>query len=236
MKKFILTLTALVAMAVQADAQTFTFQKGDTVKAVASESGVELKNNVTNTTSGTYKITWKIIYHNLPAAPSKWNTGFGLCDNKLCYANTILTGTSQTSVDVTAGSTMPFYITYSDLAGATETGPLYISVELTQGSFKDTCTFVLSKWATSVNNISNKSDNISLYPNPATNEVNVIFNGMNDVKSVGIYNLIGKLQSIYKVSGTSANINVENLPSGIYLMRLMDNQGHPVAVRKFNKQ
>lgn len=235
MKKFVLTLTAILGLAVVSDAQSFTFQKGDTVKGVASDLGIELHNDINNTTSSAYKITWKIISHNLPAS-SKWQSSFGLCDNKLCYGSTILAGSTQTTDDIAASSPMTFKIMTGDLSGVTQNGPFYISVQATQGSFIDTTTFILNKWATNVSNVNKNNDNVALYPNPAKDDINVVFNGLNDIKTVGIYNLIGKMQSIYKVSGSSANINVSNLPSGIYLVRLMDNQGHVVAIRKFNKQ
>jgi hypothetical protein len=234
MKKFILTLTALVAMVIGTNAQSFMAAK-DTAKGYASDAGIELHNDITNKTSSPIKITWRIISETLPDSPSKWDLNFGLCDNVTCYARSILKGNTVTTDDIPGNGTMGFKISTGDLSGVTNMNtPYYVNVELVNGSTTDTVTFSISKWSTSVSNVS-RNDNVSLYPNPARNEVNVVFNGMNEVRTVGIYNLIGKLQSIYKVSGTSANINIETLPSGIYLMRLMDNQGHPVAIRKFNK-
>ncbi len=234
MKKFVLTLTAILGLALQSEAQSIKIAK-DTVKGVATENGIDLHNDITNLTSSTITINWRILNTNITTASGKWYSAFGLCDNKTCYNNGVLAGSSKTTLDVAGNATMDFKISITDLAGVTNNGPFYVTVEASNGTTLDTATFVLSKWATNVNNINKSNDNVSLYPNPATNEVNVVFNGLSDVKTVGIYNLIGKLQSIYKVSGTSANINVETLPSGIYLLRLMDSQGHPVVIRKFNK-
>jgi hypothetical protein len=77
---------------------------------------------------------------------------------------------------------------------------------------------------------------VSLYPNPANSEVNVVYDEAADIKSIGIYNIIGKLMTVYKVSGKSANLNIENIPAGIYFVRLLNGQGQVVVTRKFTKQ
>ncbi|MBL7683147.1 MAG: T9SS type A sorting domain-containing protein [Flavipsychrobacter sp.] len=240
MKKLILSLSVILCIGASNEANAqFTLAK-DTAKGVASDYGLKVTNTLTNTSGGTIQVDWKILSHNIPTTGSNtWYVNFGLCDNKLCYDNSILSGAvTQTTFDIPAAGNMPFYISYTNaIASATTFGPYYVSVELSQGSNKDTATFIMNKWTTGISNTATKNaDNIVVYPNPAGDDVNVVFTGMNEVKTIGIYNLIGKMVSVYKVSGTSANMNVANVPSGIYLIRLMDNQGHVVATRKFNKQ
>jgi hypothetical protein len=239
MKKFILGLIVVLSVGSQniASAQSFTIDK-DTAKGVANDNGAKVICNITNTTPGTIKLDWKVLSHNLPAAPSAWTTDFGLCDNQYCYISSILSGSTQTTLDIPANGTMPMYITYgTGISAATTFGPYHVTAEVSQGSTKDTVTFIVNKWTTSVNNVASKStDNVVLYPNPVRSDLNVVFTGMNEVKSLGIYNLIGKQVSAYKVNGTSASVSMDNMPSGIYMLRLMDGQGRVVAVRKFNKQ
>lgn len=239
MKKFILGLIVILGVSSQnnASAQSFTLDK-DTAKTVISDNGGKATCNITNTTPGAIKLDWKIISTNIPAAPSVWNSEFGLCDNQYCYVSGILSGSTQTTLDIPAGGTMPMYISYGmGIAAATTFGPYYVTTEVSQGSTKDTVTYIVNKWTTSVNNVASKSaDNVVLYPNPVRGDLNVVFAGMNEVKSLGIYNLIGKQVSAYKVNGTSASVSMDNMPSGIYMLRLMDGQGRVVAVRKFNKQ
>ena len=239
MKKFILSLSIILGLAAanEANAQSFTLDK-DTVKGVVSDYGGKIISTINNNTPGPIKVDWKVISHNIPAAPSVWNTDFGLCDNQYCYVSGILSGSTQTSLDIAAGGNMHMYISYPyTVASATTFGPYYVTAEVSQGSTKDTVTFMFNKWTTSVNNVATKSaDNVVLYPNPVRDDLNIVFTGMNEVKSLGIYNLIGKQVSAYKVNGTSASVNVESMPAGIYMLRLMDGQGRVVAVRKFNKQ
>ncbi len=78
---------------------------------------------------------------------------------------------------------------------------------------------------------------ISMYPNPAHNELNVIFDAASDVKNILVYNIIGRVMSVYKITDSnSANLNLENIPSGIYFVRLINSHGEMVATRKFTKQ
>lgn len=238
MKKYILSLSIILGLAASNDASAqFTIAK-DTAKGVASDYGAKVTNTVTNTSPGSAKYDWKVISTNINSGSGVWYNDFGLCDNQQCYDKGVLSGTLQTSLDVAAGSSMTMYITYpTSIASATSFGPFYATVEVSQGSAKDTATWILNKWATGVNAVATKSyDNVVLYPNPVRDDLNVVFTGMNEVKSIGIYNLIGKQVSAYKVNGTSASVNVDNMPAGIYMLRLMDGQGHVVAVRKFNKQ
>lgn len=238
MKKFILSLSIILGLAASNEASAqFTIAK-DTVKGVVSDYGVKLTNTVTNNGSSSVKFDWKVISTNINSGTGGWYSEFGLCDNQYCYGNNILGGSTQNSLDVAAGGTLSMYISYtSNISSVTTFGPYYVTVEVSQGLTKDTATYIFNKWATGVNNVATKSsDNVVLYPNPVRDDLNIVFTGMNEVKSLGIYNLIGKQVSAYKVNGTSASVSMDGMPAGIYMLRLMDNQGHVVAVRKFNKQ
>jgi hypothetical protein len=58
-----------------------------------------------------------------------------------------------------------------------------------------------------------------------------------DVKNIAIFNIKGEQVNMFKVgSTTSASLNVENLPAGIYFVRLMNGNGEVGATRKFTKQ
>ena len=80
-------------------------------------------------------------------------------------------------------------------------------------------------------------DEIVIYPNPAHDEVNIIYGADAGVKNITIYNLIGKIVSVFKpIDNSSAGLSIENLPTGIYFVRLIDAQGAVVATRKFTRQ
>ena len=119
-----------------------------------------------------------------------------------------------------------------------ENGTYYVKVFIRDlaNTMSTTTTYVISKWATSVSNVSRNEDNVTLYPNPAREDLNVRFDGQAGVKNIAVYNLIGKMVSIYKVQGNSAKLNLNNIPSGIYFVRLLDGNGRIIATRKFTHQ
>jgi hypothetical protein len=84
--------------------------------------------------------------------------------------------------------------------------------------------------------VTKTDDEVSIYPNPARSHVNVVFDAALGVKNIAVYNLIGKLVSIYKVNGNSAKLDIEEIPAGIYFIRLINSQGKIVATRKFTHQ
>jgi hypothetical protein len=95
---------------------------------------------------------------------------------------------------------------------------------------------MICRTGVSVPTITHSANDVLLYPNPANNELNVVYDGSADIKNIGVYNIIGKLLTVYKVSGASANLNLEHIPSGIYFVRLLNSQGNAVVTRKFTKQ
>ncbi|MBN9483430.1 MAG: hypothetical protein BGO70_13190 [Bacteroidetes bacterium 43-93] len=238
MKKLLLGLVSLLSVGVSQKASAqFSIQK-DTVAGYASDYNFELDNFFVNNSSTYSFISWKVVYTNLPAAPSQWNSSFGLCDNKNCYANNILDGTRTQTTDTIfpgpASSKGNFHIIYSELGNVTTYGPYYVTIEATDGVETHQATFVMYKYPTSVNNFS-KTSELMVYPNPAANDLNVVYGNM-DVKTIGVYNLIGKAVSYYRTSGNSAKLDLSAVPSGIYFLRLNDEQGHVLATRKFTKQ
>ncbi|MBT4903587.1 MAG: T9SS type A sorting domain-containing protein [Flavobacteriaceae bacterium] len=70
--------------------------------------------------------------------------------------------------------------------------------------------------------------NISIYPNPTDN---TLFTSGNETSiAVAIYNALGK--EVFSIKNTN-NINVQALPSGVYMIRISD--GVRQTNRKFIK-
>ena len=238
MRKFTYLLTlVLLLTAGKMSAQSFTMAK-DTV-TVAAYSYIDVYNNITNTTSDTIRLTWKIIYNNLPQSWKDY-AAFGLCDNVTCYDKGILSGTTLTTDTIGAGKNGLFKLQINvGPATVTPTGvnPVYITAELSHGTTKDTVTFAVHKWSnTNVPKMNNAKDDVVIYPNPANNELNITFNKDSDIKTIAIYNLLGKQVSTFRTTGNSARLDIEKIPSGIYFVRLIDNAGHVVSTRRFTHQ
>ena len=75
----------------------------------------------------------------------------------------------------------------------------------------------------------------NLYPNPATNVVNITNAENMQVQQVTIYDSSGKQLSTQSFNNeTQIQLNIENLPSGTYMLHLQTNEG--TAVKKLVKK
>jgi sugar lactone lactonase YvrE len=81
----------------------------------------------------------------------------------------------------------------------------------------------------SVNKVNNTSQNITIYPNPAHDEINIIAG--EQIESVAVLNLIGQTVFCNHYHNQQVQIDVSGLPSGMYLVRI-----NGIEVRKFVKQ
>ena len=232
-------------------AQTFTVPY-DTVFVTmpAGTNHIDAFDNITNTTYASgMVINWRCTNSNFPADWCK-SAVLGICDNKTCYANrgdTLLWNRSTMSgslmTSLTSGSgyaldTPGQFDLQLSLSPYSTSGSYFLTVNLADAasSYSKNITFVVNRLTTGVTNVNKVSDEILLYPNPAINDLNVVYDASLDIKTIAVYNIIGKVMSVYKVPGTSANLNLENVPSGIYFLRLYNADGENVITKKFTKQ
>jgi hypothetical protein len=77
--------------------------------------------------------------------------------------------------------------------------------------------------ATGLNSISNSRIEMAIYPNPATENVSVLYDANSEASEVNVYNLNGQLvlQSNQAASNTILHsINVSGLNQGIYVVEV----------------
>src|SRR5205085_5985859 len=77
-----------------------------------------------------------------------------------------------------------------------------------------------------------KITDVAIYPNPAKNELNIAFDPAFGARTVAVYNLIGKAIITAKVYGNSIKMDIEDIPVGIYFLRVIDAQGRVLTTRK----
>jgi len=212
-------------------AQSFTVQH-DTV-AFSTAGYYTALNGITNTGTSPVRIQWKVVSTNFPA---DWQEQTGICDITSCFTGAAIFGGSTHACNYNPG-TGDFHMQI-DQTSTTTSGSYYVSLKLSNSadaSDSIITTFVVSKIPAGVATVKPSAD-ISLYPNPAINELNLVFDAGADVKNILVYNIIGKLMTVYKVAGNSANLNIENLAAGVYFTRLQNSRGEITATRKFTKQ
>jgi len=245
MRNVVLALS-IVLMPFLAGAQTFLTQSGTSDSTTGLFTGgtdLQIVNGLKSASSNTVTLNWHVSGFVLGTG---WKvTGF--CDNNTCYYNDpvtkppygeILNGKVYTSFPY--GNTFgDFHVIFDPTAAANLTSSwVQAFVFDPTGNYGRTLTFVGKKNANGVLSVSVSSDDVVVYPNPAKDAVNVIYDAKSNVKTIAVYNLIGKLMGPVYVpsSNTSAKIDLNDVPNGVYFIRLMNNQGNVVATRRFTRQ
>jgi len=253
MKKILLILIGFLSMfsPKMTTAQTPTFTRvaaSDTVYFTVGGVAA-INNNIINTTyAAGLVVKWHVIATNFPM---DWQNGgsFGICDNNVCRYNTGDTAIWNNATHIGTTFVSSTFFPYAldtpgnfelslDLSTADTLGSHFVTVAVkdTIANYTRNFTFIVNKVPTGVPVINNQVNDIILYPNPANDELNVVYDASADIKSIAVYNIIGKVLAVYKVAGTGANLTLENIPSGIYFVRLCNSNGNVVATRKFTKQ
>jgi Secretion system C-terminal sorting domain len=216
-------------------AQSFTVQ-ADTVIINNPAGSVNLPDTIKVTSAiGQVTLRWQVIETNFPA---DWIAGSGICDDSLCYPSGFLWPSMTLKKSAPYTSTIHDFHMQLGLDGAYTVGTFYMKVRLyNQATPTDTAveTFIVTKDHGAGVPVVKSAGEIVLYPNPATDEVNVVFDAAADVKNIAIYNVIGKVMAVYKVNCNSANMSLENMPGGIYYVRLVNGEGNIVGTKKFTK-
>ncbi len=87
----------------------------------------------------------------------------------------------------------------------------------------------------SVNDISNKKTEITLYPNPANNQVNVKTSNPN-LNSYEILDAIGGTVRSGKMTGNNTTVGIQDLVPGVYFLKFIDKDNKAVKAKKFIKK
>jgi len=232
----------LLLSGISASAQVTTFNGKDSATGYYS-GGTELivANDLKSSTGSPVTLKWHV-------ANSYFGTGWelmgsGFCDNVLCYtavtSNNIFSNPSlvQTTDAYTTSAFGEFHMVFNVSTAPPAGSYAWVQVvveDVANSSATKTLTFVANASTTGITTTSS-SDDVVVFPNPARDVVNVVFNSKSDVKTIAVYNLIGKLVSpIYRpATNNSAKIEVNDMPSGVYFIRLSDGKGHVVATRRF---
>lgn len=249
MKNVLLSFAiALFVLNGAASAQNIVTQSGsDTAKSqYTGGSTGDVYNRVKSGTTDSFQLRWSVSSSYFDN--TNWmQIGSGICDNNFCQtataSNNIFTNGSLTTSNYYnnsgfSGQDHDFHVQFlpNNPANGSYAWVRVNARELTNNTSR-TLTFIAYKGTLGISNISS-SDDVVLFPNPARDAVNVLYDDAAGVKTIAVYNLIGKLMGpIYKPSSNNgAKIDLGDMPTGIYFLRLMDSQGHVVATRRFTRQ
>jgi len=234
---YILLASFWVLLSAQkASAQSFSVAH-DTVWIGASYGAAVFRDSVTNSTASTLDLQWKVVATNFPA---DWqNTASAFCDQTACYFMNTLWPSPVSKLSMLAPGAQPFFLTV-DFNTATSWGCYYVRVRMNNNAVPtDTAyeTYMICRnHPADVLQLRGKED-VLLYPNPASDELNLLYDAQAGIKTIAVYDVIGKMKTVYKTTDdNSANLNLASISPGIYFVRLMNGEGAVVATRKFTKQ
>ena len=77
---------------------------------------------------------------------------------------------------------------------------------------------------TSLTNIFCKDNSITLYPNPARQEVNI--SSENIINSIEVYNSLGKKVYLTNVKATEKTLDINTLSKGVYIIEINTDKGY----------
>ncbi len=257
MRRILLAIMVSVALLPSvAKAQTASFTTAADTVWMDVLTSADSNDEITNIVGYNLTLKWEVIA--APTFPAAWyaDTALSICDNASCRNNTgsiLWNGTSGHMItstyyaNATHDSTGAFGF-FPSLGGCTIGGTRAITINIadsTRGTagygYSKHMVFVVTHPGSTLStagNIATTTDNsVNLYPNPAKDELNVVYSPAADVKTITVYSIIGKIMGVYKVTDTEgANLNISNMPAGIYFVRLTNSNGEAVVTRKFTKQ
>ncbi len=235
MRRILLSLV-LVSFALVGTAQTnsFYYPFGTTVDEAGMAGGnfsstLKFKKNQAG---DPVTFMWRVLSVDTIESSPGATANFGLCDNVSCYTNFLNNDFTMTEV---SGSS---YGTFK-LQGFAFTGEVKVAmcVRVWDQSTGVSDTLCLSwrtdNWVTIDEH--KVASEISVYPNPATNFLNVSYNlGSGTSGTFELVSLVGS--TVYKKELTEKdskfNLNIEKLPKGVYFYSIKDNKGKVLTTRK----
>lgn len=78
------------------------------------------------------------------------------------------------------------------------------------------------------------SSRITVYPNPATHYF--MLKDAESVHSITVYNIMGRPVKVFNETHENTRFDIQDLPKGMYILRLTDQQNEVVQSLRLNKQ
>ena len=230
MKKILYTLvflTASFSSFAQFSVTADTVVKEGVTKGISEH----VKCYVTNTsTTDSITIKWNKTGETLL---SGWS-GVSLCDNIQCYSY----DNSSHSFKLAPGAQGFLEVSLTSTSSAAD-GCNLTNVRFSQvgGTATKDVLFKICAWPSSVKDYEN-NEIVTIYPNPASDHVNITFNDKK-ISSVNVMNVIGRKVAKFDVDANKSNqyrVPLSNVADGIYILQFADANGKILGVRRVTKQ
>ncbi len=228
MRKTLLLLFTFISLNVFSQDLTVT---PDPVVLTLGQEVVDKKVDmtITNNLGRDAEFYWSIDREGVPV---EWE--FYLCDVNLCYTTAIQSCpcSKPNLLGPNESGTLMMHIISNGVVG---TGAINLAIlsecDGTTSVLDVPITFEVE--ITSSTEFAEINDDISLYPNPALDVINLIED--EDVKQIEFYNIVGKkLKSYDHIKGQSHDVS--EFSKGIYLVRLLNKSNNILKVLRMTKK
>jgi len=177
---------------------------------------------LTNNTSGTVSLGWQ---RNIISAPPEWE--FPVCDKNQCYFASVDAAPNAVEIEGGGNSLLDVHVRPNGVPGCGV-------VELTVTPFSNTNNvLVVARYHFSINmtedcNFETSIDevtisNVRVYPNPTSDIFKIAeLENIPEADEVAVYNIVGK--KVKSFAPTASEYSVGDLPDGMYMVSLIDNE------------
>jgi hypothetical protein len=183
---------------------------------VGSEAGAQTTFRNISTSAADTSFTWRVLEYTLP---TPWQ--FGFCDPANC---TFVQSTTTSSFKLDTGAESLFKADPVFLEEVAGTGVVKIVISSTTiAGYEDTITFTVTALPLSVKKVNKHSTQLKVFPNPAKDVIQVEMSSRQPA-TIEVYNVLGaKVKTITHKGDDYAKIDINDLPKGVYLLRINDN-------------
>lgn len=176
---------------------------------------------LTNNSATTTTVKWDRTQD----LPDGWQTY--VCDIEQCF----FPGTSTSEFNIESGQEVFFKMYFRATAEGTVSSVVDL-YDVNNTSDAVQVTYNASSVTSDVDDL--VTENIKVYPNPTSS--NIYISNTDGIQSMEVYNIIGKKVRHFADVDSATPYNIEDLPRGMYLIRLLDKDSDVVTTKRISKR
>lgn len=223
LSKIVLLVVVIFATTDISFAQSFSNTPKDTVNTIGILEDVEtLSIQQRNISSNTIILSWEKVSETIPLL---WEAS--VCDNQTCNTSLVDNGTMNPIVPTDYGFLLLHITPHTNYGTAIVR---YAVWDIATPTLKDTLTYILTVNAPSTINETENKNVFSIFPNPATESIHVVF-ADNKQHLFEIHNSVGEKISS-GITSTNYKLPVSNLNNGIYTISILS-ENQIIHTKKF---
>ena len=228
MKQTLLLFFLIFSISLSAQVTLKLTQPEGSTTVLASDDDITAKGFIKNESADTITVMWK---RNIISLKDGWETA--VCDKNLCYVPSYgeTSATDGTNLVLAPGEESNFDVhVYPD---GTE-GFAIVEVtatDITNAGNTVTGRYEFNQMSTSTFDF--KKTDIKIYPNPTVDFISLTDD--NQVERLIIYNIVGRPVKLFNAN-YSNHYDVMDLPTGMYLVRLMGKNDRTIKTVRLSKK